>query len=95
MMGREFIKTRCDICVIDRDFGFVQENAECEIDIDWGIDRYFCSFRIYCKTRKLPKGMFYVCINERILECYAERNDMIPWHAMSDKDIKNLFGIER
>ena len=95
MMGREFIKTRCDICVIDRNFGFVQENAECEIDIDRGIDQSFCSFRIYCKTRKLPKGMFYVCINERILECYAEGNVMIPWHAMSDKDIKNLFCIER
>lgn len=94
MMRKEFIKTWCNICVIDCDFGFVQENAECEIDIDQLLGRSSCLFRIYCKTNKLPTGMFYVCINERILECYAERSVIIPWYAMDEKNIKALFGIK-
>ncbi len=92
---KEFIKTRCSICVIDCDFGFVQENAECEIDIEQRVDGSFCGFRIYCKTEELPTGRFYACINERVLGCYAARNVIMPWYAMREEVIKALFGIQK
>lgn len=92
---KEFIKTRCEICVIDCDFGFVQENAECGIDIEQRVDGDFFGFRIYCKTGELPPLPFYACINGRILECYAAGNVIMPLYTMREKNVKALFGIQK